>query len=134
MTKKQSEEMEAHSPAHRRSDSVRCERASAASSSSDVTTVLMVASSSRASCSRVGTPQHAACWACPYSDVEMMPGLRRQRQEGTLSPSLGAPTHEPLEESQCSITMAEVAKKDRKQGWRKEDARVGHHGSGYKGP
>jgi hypothetical protein len=34
----------------------------------------------------------------------------------------------------CSITVAEVEKKDRKQGPRKGDARVGHHGSGYKGP
>jgi hypothetical protein len=30
--------------------------------------------------------------------------------------------------------MAEVAKKDKKQGWRKGDARVGHHGLGYKVP
>jgi hypothetical protein len=47
--KKQNEETEAHSPVHRRSDSVRCERASAASSSSEVTTILTVANSSRAS-------------------------------------------------------------------------------------
>jgi hypothetical protein len=44
------------------------------------------------------------------------------------------PTQEPLEESPCSMTMAKVAKKDREQGQRKRDARVGQHGSGYKGP
>jgi hypothetical protein len=32
------------------------------------------------------------------------------------------------------MTMAKVAKKDRKQGQRKGDARVEHHGSGYKRP
>jgi hypothetical protein len=49
-----------------------------------------------------------------------------------LSPS--APTHEPLKESPCSMAMAKVAKEYRTWGWRKGDARVGHHGSGYKGP
>jgi hypothetical protein len=51
-----------------------------------------------------------------------------------MSPSPGVPTQEPLEESPCSMMMAKVVKKDRRQGQRKGDARVGHHGSGYKGP
>jgi hypothetical protein len=74
------------------------------------------------------------CLAGLYPDVEMTPRLRQQQREDAPSPSPDAPTHEPLEESACSITMTEVAKKDKKQGWRKGDARVGHHGSGYKGP
>jgi hypothetical protein len=44
--KKQNEGIEAHSPAHRWSDSVRCDWASTASSSNEVTTALMVANSS----------------------------------------------------------------------------------------
>jgi hypothetical protein len=56
LTKKQSKEIEAHSTAHRRSDSVRCKQASIASSSNDITTALMVANSSQASCRGVGTP------------------------------------------------------------------------------
>jgi hypothetical protein len=132
--KKQNEETETHSPVHQRSDSVRCERASAASSSSEVTIVLMVANSSWASWSRVGIPQDVTCWACPYPNMEITLGLRRRWREGAPSPSPGAPMHEPLEESSCSMTMAEVAKKDRKQGRRKGDAKVGHHSLGYKGP
>jgi hypothetical protein len=64
----------------------------------------------------------------------MTPGSRRRRREGAPSPSPGAPMHEPLEESPCSITMAEVAKKDRKWEQRKGDARVGRCGLGYEGP
>jgi hypothetical protein len=59
---------------------------------------------------------------------------RRCQREGTPSPSPGVPTQEPLEESPCSMMMAKVVKKDREQGQRKGDARVGHHDSSYKGP
>jgi hypothetical protein len=126
--------MKGHSPAYRRSNFIHYERASAASSSSDDTIALMVASSSQASYSGVGTPQHVASWALLYPDVEMPPDARRWRREGVPPLSPGTPTHEPLEESPCSMTMAEVAREDRKQKWKKEDARVGRHGSGYKGP
>jgi hypothetical protein len=93
--KKQNEGTEAHSPAHQRSDSVHCERASAASSSSEVSTALTVANSSRASWSRVGTPQEDACWACPYPDVEMTPRLRQRRWEGARPPLLVCPHRNP---------------------------------------
>jgi hypothetical protein len=74
--KKQKEDMVRHSPAHRQSDSVRFERASIVSSSRDITTAFTVANSSRASYSRVGTPQAIVFWACPYLDEEAMMGLR----------------------------------------------------------
>jgi hypothetical protein len=48
-TERHNEEMEDHSPAHRWSDSIRCERAIATSSSKEVTTALTVANSSQAS-------------------------------------------------------------------------------------
>jgi hypothetical protein len=32
------------------------------------------------------------------------------------------------------MTMAEVARKDREQGWKKGDVGVGRHSLGYKGP
>jgi hypothetical protein len=132
--KNQNKGTESYSLMQRWSDSVRCEWATTASSSSEVTTALTVANSYRASWSGVGTSQDTACWACMYPDVEMTLGLRRRRWEGTPSPSPSVPTHEPLEESSCSIAMAKVAKKDRKQGWRIGDSRVEHHDSGYKGP
>jgi hypothetical protein len=66
--------------------------------------------------------------------MEMALGLRRRQWEGTPSLSPGMPTHEPLEEPPCSITTTEVAREEREQGWKKGDDRVGHHGSGYKGP
>jgi hypothetical protein len=80
--KEQNEETEVRSPTHRRSDSIRCERESAASSSKEVTTALTVANSSQASWSGVGTHQDIVFWAFPYPDVEATPGLRRRQREG----------------------------------------------------
>jgi hypothetical protein len=106
---------------HRQSDSIRCEWASATSSSKDVTTAFTVANSSCASCSGVGTPQATTFWACSFLDEEAMPGLRRQRREGALSPSPGMRTQEPLDESPCSI--AKVAKRKEQRARTEEEER-----------